>query len=75
MDMDRGCPGSDRSTWTPDDIFEALCIGCGEPVEFFKVDARRYCAKCGARNPNPRQDVGCAAADKRSRGRNALGGG
>lgn len=54
MDMDRGCPGSDRSTWTPDDIFEALCIGCGEPVDFFKVDARRYCAKCGACNPNPR---------------------
>ena len=41
MDVDRGCPGSDRGTWTPDDIFEVLCIGCGAPVEFLKDDARR----------------------------------
>jgi len=48
MGMDRGCPGQDRSSWTADDIFEVPCGDCGEPVEFFKDDARRYCRSCGA---------------------------
>lgn len=61
MGMDRGCPGQDRSNWTADDIFEVPCVNCGEPVEFFKDDARRYCSACGTGNANPRQDVGCAA--------------
>ena len=76
MDLGHGCPGRDRSSWTPDDIFEAPCCHCGAPVEFFKDDARRTCPSCGQRTPNPRQDVGCAgwcaAADKCSIGRNAL---
>ncbi len=75
-DMDRGCPGQDRSSWTPDDIFEVPCSSCGKPIEFFKDDARRYCGACGACNPNPRQDIGCAAwcaaADKCSIGREWL---
>ncbi len=71
--MDRGCPGQDRSNWTPDDIFEVPCAGCGRPIEFFKDDARRYCPDCGVCTPNPKQDLGCAAwcaaADKCSVGR------
>jgi hypothetical protein len=77
MDFAKGCPGRDRSSWTPDDVFELPCSECGASIEFFKDDKRRYCPACGACNPNPRQDVGCAAwcaaADKCSVGRNALG--
>ena len=61
MMMDRGCPGQDRSNWTPDDIFEMPCTNCGATIEFFKDDAKRYCAACGTCNPNPKQDIGCAA--------------
>jgi len=43
MDHAQGCPGRDRSNWTPDDIFEVPCAAW------------------------------CAAADKCSVGRNALG--
>jgi hypothetical protein len=71
--VSEGCPGQDRRTWTPDDIFEVPCAGCGAPVEFFKDDARRRCTTCGATNPNPRQAAGCAswcaAAEKCSVGR------
>jgi hypothetical protein len=70
-----GCPGQDRRSWTPDDIFEVACGGCGTTVEFFKDDARRTCPGCGSCIPNPRLDIGCAAwcpsADKCSIGRNA----
>jgi hypothetical protein len=73
MGMDRGCPGQDRSSWTADDIFEVKCKECGELVEFFKDDARRYCRSCGACILNPNQDIGCAAwcaaAEKCSVGR------
>jgi ribosomal protein S27E len=73
MGFDRGCPGQDRSNWTPDDIFEVKCAGCGQLVEFYKDDARRYCPSCGACVLNPKQDVGCAAwcaaAEKCSVGR------
>jgi len=77
MHMDRGCPGQDRSNWSPDDIFELPCLECGKPVEFFKDDKRRFCSYCGACNPNPHHDIGCAAwcpsVDKCSTGRHALG--
>jgi hypothetical protein len=73
MGMDNGCPGQDRSNWTADDIFEVPCTRCGEPVEFFKDDARRYCRSCGTCIPNPKLDIGCAAwcaaAEKCSVGR------
>lgn len=76
MMMDRGCPGQDRSNWTPDDIFEVACTNCGATIEFFKDDAKRYCKACGTCNPNPKQDVGCAAwcaaAEKCSTGRQWL---
>ena len=42
MMMDRGCPGQDRSNWTPDEISEMPCTNCGETIEFFKDDAKRY---------------------------------
>ncbi len=45
MMMDRGCPGQDRSNWTPDDIFEVPCTNCGATIEFFKDDAKRFCAR------------------------------
>jgi hypothetical protein len=77
MDFATGCPGRDRSSWTPDDVFELPCTECGAQIEFFKDDKRRYCPACGACNPNPRHDAGCAAwcpaAAKCSTGRNALG--
>jgi hypothetical protein len=75
MGFDAGCPGRDRSKWTPDDIFEVACTHCSEPVEFFKDDAKRLCPKCGTCNVNPKLDIGCAAwcsaADKCSVARNA----
>ncbi len=76
MMMDRGCPGQDRSNWTPDDIFEVACTNCGATIEFFKDDAKRYCKACGTCNANPKMDIGCAAwcaaADKCSTGRQWL---
>jgi hypothetical protein len=75
MSLGRGCPGQDRSNWTPDDIFEVKCSECGSMVEFFKDDARRRCPGCGAVRENPRLDLGCAAwcaaADNCSVARNA----
>jgi hypothetical protein len=59
--MDRGCPGQDRSNWTPDDIFEVPCSSCGKPIEFFKDDGARTCGGCGYRVRNPRLDLGCAS--------------
>ena len=60
---------ADNRDWVRESVVEA--------IEFFKDDKRRYCPACGACNPNPRQDAGCAAwcaaADKCSVGRNALG--
>jgi hypothetical protein len=77
MELGRGCPGRDRSSWTPDDIFDVMCPECGAPVEFFKDDVRRHCSRCRACIPNPRRDVSCAtwcaAADKCSRARDGLG--
>lgn len=77
MDFSRGCPGSDRSSWTPDDIFEVACERCGASVEFFKDDARRRCPSCGATLANPKREPGCAdwcaAAEKCSLGRDVLG--
>ena len=58
MMMDRGCPGQDRSNWTPDDIFEVPCANCGATIEFFKDDAKRYCKACGTCNPNPKTGCG-----------------
>jgi endogenous inhibitor of DNA gyrase (YacG/DUF329 family) len=78
VDSARGCPGSDRSSWTPDDIYEVPCPRCGAPVEFFKDDARRRCPSCGASLANPKREPGCAdwcaAAEKCSLGRELLGG-
>lgn len=75
MELSRGCPGKDRSTWTADDIFEVPCSKCGTALEFFKDDARRYCPQCGTCVPNPSLDIGCAAwcaaAEKCSVARNA----
>jgi hypothetical protein len=54
------CPGQDKYFWKPDDIFDAPCPACGEPVEFFKTDPARKCPGCGHGFANPRLDPGCA---------------
>jgi predicted RNA-binding Zn-ribbon protein involved in translation (DUF1610 family) len=47
--------------WTPDDIYEVPCFGCGQPIEFFKDDLRRKCPNCGEQRVNPKKDLSCAA--------------
>ncbi|MBI2505217.1 MAG: HD domain-containing protein [Candidatus Latescibacteria bacterium] len=54
------CPGQDTRFWKPDDVFEIPCQACGNPVEFFKNDARRRCPRCGKRIQNPKISLGCA---------------
>lgn len=59
--MPKRCPGQDTRFWTADDIFEAPCTACGEPVEFFKDDLQRACPHCGGFAFNPHHDMACAA--------------
>ena len=55
-----GCPGQDRRFWTPSDVFEVKCPGCGRDVEFFKDEPKRRCGGCGHAVVNPRIELGCA---------------
>ena len=41
------CPGQDSQQWGFDAIFDVACPKCHAALEFFKDDARRYCAACG----------------------------
>jgi len=54
------CPGQDTRFWSPDDIFNVTCAGCGKEVEFFKDEASRRCPDCGSRIQNPKLKLGCA---------------
>jgi endogenous inhibitor of DNA gyrase (YacG/DUF329 family) len=54
------CPGQDSRYWTPEDIFEVPCPGCGHQIEFFKDDPALACRRCGHEVANPRIDPGCA---------------
>jgi len=54
------CPGQDTRYWSPDDIFDVECGGCGKPVEFFKDDVSRRCRSCGTLVRNPKISLGCA---------------
>jgi hypothetical protein len=54
------CPGQDQRFWKPEDIFEAKCPGCGQPVEFFKDEPKLKCRHCGCMVVNPKIDLGCA---------------
>ncbi len=54
------CPGQDSRLWTPEDVAEYPCRGCGTMVEFFKTDAMRRCPRCGVRVANPKVALGCA---------------
>ena len=54
------CPGQDSRYWRAEDIFEVNCSGCGNSVEFFKIDPSRRCPTCGKRLINPRVSLGCA---------------
>lgn len=56
----RKCPGQDTRYWTPEDVSEVECGGCGHMVEFFKTDGSRRCPKCGTRVINPQVSMGCA---------------
>ena len=60
------CPGQDTQYWKPEDIFEAPCVHCAQPIEFFKDDLRRKCPHCGKYAINPRNDLSCAAWCKRA---------
>ena len=54
------CPGQDQRFWKPGDIFEVKCLGCGQPIEFFKDEPKLKCRKCGRTVINPKIDLGCA---------------
>ncbi len=54
------CPGQDTRYWTPEDVTEVECGGCGRTVEFFKTDGVRRCPNCGERVINPAVSMGCA---------------
>jgi len=54
------CPGQNQRFWKPDDIFEVMCPGCGQSVEFFKDEPKLKCRKCGRMVVNPKIDLGCA---------------
>ena len=55
------CPGHDMQYWNAEAIYEVDCPKCGAPVEFYKDDTTRSCARCSHRFVNPRLDFGCAA--------------
>lgn len=54
------CPGQDRRNWKPEDIFEHDCPHCGNPIEFWKTDAKRTCPECHEQVLNPKFNLGCA---------------
>ena len=58
--MRQQCPGQDGRRWSPDDVSEKECPGCGYPIEFFKFDLMRPCPDCGRRTVNPRFNLECA---------------
>ncbi len=55
------CPGQDSRYWSGEDVFEANCKHCGNPIEFFKDDSQQKCRKCGNKMLNPNIDFGCAS--------------
>ena len=54
------CPGQDIARWSPKDIVELACPGCGATVEFWKDDAVLTCPECNRDIRNPKADLGCA---------------
>ncbi len=54
------CPGQDSRYWTPKDLFDVPCTGCGQAIEFWKDEPSRICPACGREVRNPRIDPGCA---------------
>jgi ribosomal protein S27E len=44
-----------QKSWTPRDVFEVECPGCGQAMEFFKDEERRKCRKCGRMVVNPKR--------------------
>ena len=54
------CPGQDKRTWKPKDVFDAPCPFCQATIEFWKDDPRRECKACGKVITNPKLDLGCA---------------
>jgi len=53
------CPGKDRRSWTPDDIVDVPCPGCGAGVEFFRDDVWRECVECGRMVRRPGATAAC----------------
>jgi hypothetical protein len=54
------CPGQDMRYWTPKDVFDVPCVGCGNAIEFWKDEPSRICPTCRHEMRNPRIDPGCA---------------
>jgi len=54
------CPGQDTRNWSPDDLSNLACPGCGASIEFWKDDYCRVCRQCGKKVRNPKFDPGCA---------------
>ncbi len=54
------CPGKDSRYWTPDDITELPCPGCGYELELFKDESAVTCPGCGRRVAHPKVNEGCA---------------
>jgi len=53
------CPGQDLRYWTPNDLFDVPCTGCGQAIEFWKDEPIRVCPACGHEVRNPRIDPSC----------------
>ncbi len=54
------CPGQDTQQWGFDAIFDVLCPGCRNSIEFFKDEVKHRCRRCGEVVFNERMDLGCA---------------
>ncbi|OHB80227.1 MAG: hypothetical protein A2Z25_08550 [Planctomycetes bacterium RBG_16_55_9] len=47
------CPKQEQRGWTPNDVIEVRCPGCGRSLEFFKDEESRKCRGCGQKIANP----------------------
>ena len=72
MSSQNRCPGGDSRQWTPGEVRERACPGCGREMEFFPDEPVLSCPGCGREVPRPGGSADCAAwcpAAERCRGR------
>ena len=48
------CPKQEHRSWTPEDVCEVQCSGCGKAMEFFREEEKRKCRQCGRIVINPK---------------------